>query len=134
MAQSVEKSYNMVPFMSKNLAVKKAQGILFLIDNDGDAVCGNGCVPYSSNTAQNNVTENICAINKTLVRCYNNVTFTLKMVMAAYTKMLEHLQQMTWLKTKVSSTKQHAFRGVDVCWLYPSNISPQDTYSLSTPL
>ena len=65
-AQSVGKSYDMVSFMSENLAVKKAKGILFLTDNDGDAVCGNGCVPYSSNTAQNNVIENICAINKSL--------------------------------------------------------------------
>lgn len=56
-------------------------------------------VPYSSHTAQNNVIVNICAINKSVVRCYNNVTFTLKMVMAAYTKMLEQLQQMTWLET-----------------------------------
>ena len=63
MAQSVGKSYDMVSFMSKNLAVKKAQGILFLTDNDWDAVCGNGCVHYSNNTAQNNVNENICAIN-----------------------------------------------------------------------
>jgi hypothetical protein len=52
----------MVSFMSKNLAVKKAQGSLYITDN-GDAVCGNGHVPYSSNTAQNKVTENICVIN-----------------------------------------------------------------------
>jgi len=108
MAQSVGKSYDMVSFMSKNLAVKKAQGILFLTDNDGDAVCGNGCVPYSNNTAQNNVVQNICAINKSLVRCYNNVTFTLKIVMAAYTKMLEQLQQMTWMKTKGLSYQYQA--------------------------
>jgi len=70
MAQSVEKSYDMVPFMSKNLAVKKAQGILLLIDNDGDAVCGNGCVPYSSNTAQNNVLR----IYVPLIKHWSDVT------------------------------------------------------------
>lgn len=108
MAQSVGKSYDMVSFTSKNLAVRKSQGIFFLTDNDGDAVRGNGCVSYSNNTAQNNVTENIYAINKSLVRCYNNVTFTLKMVMAAYTKMLEQLQHMTWLKTKGLSYQYQA--------------------------
>lgn len=101
------KSYDMVSFMSENLAVKKAKGILFLTDNDGDAVCGNGCVPYSSNTAQNNVIENICVINKSLGKCYN-VSFTLKIVMAAYTKMLERLQQMMWMKTKGLSYRYQA--------------------------
>jgi hypothetical protein len=94
------------------MAVKKAQGILFLTDNDGDAVRGNGCVHYSSKTVQNNVTENICAINKSLVRCYNNDTFTLKMVMAAYPKMLELLQQMTWLETKSLS---YQYQATSIC-------------------
>jgi hypothetical protein len=94
----VGKSSDVVLPTNTNLAVKRAQGTFFLTDDDDDDdvdVCGNVCVPYSSNTAAHSVTENICAIIKSLEKCYNNVTFTLKMVIASYTKMLQQLQHMT---------------------------------------
>jgi hypothetical protein len=69
--------------MNEYLAVRKAYRGCYFLMYDGHDVCGNVHAPYSSNTAEKNVTDYMCSINKSLEKC--NIAFALKMVIAATT-------------------------------------------------